>query len=109
MKKSFFEELEWHEDCECSILKSKENSMICAELYRTKVNDLFHSEIWIYKVGREFFSDDSVDLVKFKTEVKTIEMIKEMKRKLTESNLKDFDYFYLNEIPCISKRYFFGP
>jgi len=97
----------------------KENSMPCAELMKIG-DDTYHSELWIYKVGADSITENDLDVLKLKTQIKAAQMINEMKKivyddpKLGKMRVKanekiNLMFSFYNEIvPQVAKNYFFG-
>lgn len=97
----------------------KENSMPCAELMKIR-ESVYSSELWIYKVGANIITENDLDVLKLKTQIKAAQMINEMKKivyddpKLGRMKVKGDEKinlmfsFYNDIVPQVAKNYFFG-
>lgn len=103
----------------------KENSMPCAELRGiirrpNSTEPVYHSELWIYKVGADSIIENDLDVLKLKTQIKAAQMINEMKKivyndpHLGKMKVKDNEKinllfsFYNEIVPQVANNYFFG-
>ena len=109
----------WIDNNGISKLYFKDNSMPCAEICKPKGKNVYHSELWVYKIGRSYLNDEDEELIKFKTKVKAAQMINSMRDYLTnESHINNMRImgsqnpkeilllFYNDIIPKQAKEYF---
>jgi len=110
-----FEDFYWIEKDKAFTLCFSENSMPCAHIYSLNHmgETIWHSELWVYKVGRDLIKDESLDVLKLKTIIRADQMIKDMKEEILDRegrlNLRKqmaYKNMYSSVIPQIATNYF---
>jgi len=110
-----FEDFYWIEKNKTVTLYFNENSMPCAHIYSSNHmgETIWHSELWVYKVGRDLIKDESLDVLKLKTIIRADQMIKDMKEEILDRegrlNLRKqmaYKNMYSSVIPQIATNYF---